>query len=358
MTTNTVRSTRTMTTLAVFALLAGLAGCGGSADAEEVSATLAIISTNIETAEGDTSFEPATEGQTLVVGDRVRTDPTGFAELTYHDGSWQRIEQSATLTIDELTDQDDTNVVRTSIDIGKTWNRVQELTEPDDAYELDTPVATAAVRGTAFATDCPTTTECTFSVVDGTVTISPTTGEPIILTAGQTITVTADQPPPAPTQPGVTTLSEDDFIARNLDLDQQDGGIPRPTQFNEQEANAFEGTYQLTTTVIEGNPSLPEGQVSQSEFTLTADCGDGVCVIEGDRGLGTAVRAGDGLRFQGTLSEPCPSDPSISATDTFDLVLNVDAGGLTGTLDQTTIDTGGCPNVEVDPVRYSWEAIR
>ena len=127
MTTTSSRPFRTGAAALGLSLLAGLTACGGSsASAEEVSATLAIISTNIETAAGSGAFEPATEGQSLVVGDKVKTDATGFAELTYHDGSWQRIEQSATLTIEELTDKGDTDTVKTSIDIGQSWNRVEE----------------------------------------------------------------------------------------------------------------------------------------------------------------------------------------------------------------------------------------
>ena len=193
MTPNATRPSRIGMALLTIAVLAGLTSCGGGSSS--ASATLAIISTNIETAAGSGSFETATEGQTLAVGDKVKADPTGFAELTYHDGSWMRIEASATLTIDELTDKGDTDVVRTSVDIGKSWNRVQDLAEPDDAYEVTTPVGTAAVRGAAFATDCPTANKCTFKVVEGTVVVTPTAGEPVTVVAPAELVVTKDVAP-------------------------------------------------------------------------------------------------------------------------------------------------------------------
>lgn len=180
---------------------------------------LGIITTNIESNTGD-GFVEASEGETLVVGDAVRTDATGFAELTYHDGSWMRVESEATLTIEDLADSEDGQVVSTSIDTGQAWSRVKELSEPDDEFVLDTPVASAGVRGTAFAVGCDGDTECTFSVLEGEVLVTPNVGDPVTLTAGQSLTITAGEEPPAPSQPGVEALEADPFIAKNLELDE------------------------------------------------------------------------------------------------------------------------------------------
>lgn len=216
--------------LAVFALLA--AGCGSddgsdnaspgedATSADVVSAVLGIITTNIETDSGD-GFAEATEGESLVVGDQVKTDATGFAEVTYHDGSWMRVESEATLMIDDLADTDDGQVVSTSIDTGEAWNRVRELSEPEDEFVVDTPVASAAVRGTAFSIDCDGDTSCTFSVLEGEVLITPDVGDPVTLTAGQSLTVTTGEEPPAPEEPGVEALSAEPFIAKNLQLDRE-----------------------------------------------------------------------------------------------------------------------------------------
>lgn len=211
------------------ALLLLVAACGGGsgddtgdtvAADDSPKATLGIITTEIETALGDAAFTEATEGQQLDVGDRVRTDTTGFAEITYHDGSWQRVEAEATLTILALSADASVNAVRTGHDIGRTWNNVQELDDPDDTYEVRTPVATAAVRGTRFATDCPTDTNCTFTVLDGTVRITPTTGDPVTLTAGRALTITDQGPDGDPVDADTT----DPWITKNQDLDTQRNG--------------------------------------------------------------------------------------------------------------------------------------
>ena len=241
-------------------LLATSCGGGSSqAAAAEPTATLGIISTNIDTATSANAFTPAKEGQALAVGDQVRTDPTGFAEITYHDGSWTRIEHNATLTIDELTDTGTAKTVKASIDTGDAWNRARHLTSPDDAYQLDTPVATAAVRGTAFATTCTTNpTRCTFSVLDGTVEITPHTGTPLTLHAGDTVTITADQPPPTPTSPGIAALAQDPFIADNLTRDHTTNPDLAPTTDDLRAAldlsPIFDGTFESIASL--GTPDV------------------------------------------------------------------------------------------------------
>lgn len=212
---------RTTGWLATIAVLTA-AACGGGDSADETSrpptATLAIISTDIETAAGGSGFVEAVEGQALAVGDRVRTDRTGFAEINYHDGSWMRIEHEATATVRALVDSGGVKQVRVSIDGGDAWNRVRTLAEPEDSYMLETPVATAAVRGTAFAARCPGATRCTFSVVEGTVTVTPTDGRPIEVAAGEVLQVTAGQEP-VTEAPGPDALEAEAFIAENLRLD-------------------------------------------------------------------------------------------------------------------------------------------
>lgn len=222
---------RWLATLAVVVV----AGCGGGDDGDSrgdavgsPTATLAIISTDIETAARGAGFVEAVEGQALDVGHRVRTDRTGFAEINYHDGSWMRIEHEATATIEALVERGPVAQVRVSIDGGDAWNRVRTLAEPEDAYVLETPVATAAVRGTAFAARCPSVTTCSFSVVEGTVTVTPTDGRPIDVRAGEVLQVTAGLEPVTET-PGADALEAETFIAENLRLDaaKPDDAAPR-----------------------------------------------------------------------------------------------------------------------------------
>ncbi len=223
-------------------LVVSSAGCsGGTPDPAGVSATLKIITTKIQSAVKGAGFEPARRGQKLVKGDRVRTDATGFAELNYQDGSWQRIENNATLTVQRLTDTSKGQAVRSGVDIGRTWNRVRELSQPEDAYELETPVATASVRGTRFASECPTRDRCVFQVLEGKVLIDPVDGPPVLVEAPATLEVTRGAPPVGPTVVAPDVLRAEPWIAKNLRADRRklaglppdergDGGRPDATE--------------------------------------------------------------------------------------------------------------------------------
>ena len=352
-------------TVAVLAVAAGCGGGGSSqAAAAEPTATLGIISTNIDTATSANAFTPAKEGQALAVGDQVRTDPTGFAEITYHDGSWTRIEHNATLTIDELTDTGTAKTVKASIDTGDAWNRARHLTSPDDAYQLDTPVATAAVRGTAFATTCTTNpTRCTFSVLDGTVEITPHTGTPLTLHAGDTVTITADQPPPTPTSPGIAALAQDPFIADNLTRDHTTNPDLAPTtDVPATTAEAFRGTFTGTATVVDGNPNIPTGSNAPLKLSFDVTCQGDRCTVD-LADVGVAVADGDELRFDGQYEESCPSGGG-STTTAFELRVHLvgdpaSATAVEGTETKSSPDAASdCPGTGNAPVTYTLSAQR
>lgn len=294
---------------ATVALSVLAAGCGGSGDgdgaggagesaseADVVSATLEIITTNIETAVGDANFEEAEAGQELVVDDRVKTDETGFAELSYHDGSWQRVENNATLTLEELVDSDDAESVGTSVDVGRSWNRVRELSEPDDSYVLETPVASAAVRGTAFSTECPDENECTFKVVYGTVEVTPIDAEPIDVVAPATLTIRRNEIPGEPLTVPVDSLRVEPWIKKNLELDGErfaedssdDSGDDEeaaadPTSEELGTASAS-GIYDVVMTGVSTNYNagtdgyMAPGSTVSSTVEVSQECRDDGCV--------------------------------------------------------------------------------
>lgn len=198
------------------------------ASAAAALARLDILSTDVAVrTQGSDDFAQGRSGQDLGQGDQVRTDPTGFAEVVYFDGSWQRVENSATLSLTELTDTETGDVVRTGIDQGRAWQRVEALTDDDDAFEVETPVAVAVVRGTAFSIECLIDPEaCTFAVVEGTVEVVLPDGTRLTLTAGQRVTLTEDEPPGTVEDVGVDVLRQDEWIAKNIGRDESDPPAP------------------------------------------------------------------------------------------------------------------------------------
>jgi LmbE family N-acetylglucosaminyl deacetylase len=306
---------RSTALLVVFAaaLVAGACSSGGNGP----RATLEIITTNIQSALGDGGFEPAEAGQELTIGDRVRTDDTGFAELTYHDGSWQRVENNATLTIAALTEQGSSKAVRTQVDVGRTWNRVRELTQPDDGYEVETPVATASVRGTIFATDCSSADVCTFRVIEGTVVIRTPDGREVVLTGPALLEVRRGEPLGEPQVIPPDVLRQDPWVQKNLGIDRErirrDGepgegrderGADRGRPSSDQVRTArLEGAYDGTRSGVATNyrPDHPDhvavGSAVERTYFFAPDCADVPCrvtVAAGENG------PGEPLTFDGT----------------------------------------------------------
>ncbi len=101
----------------------------------------------------------------VAVGDGVRTDTTGFAEIAYFDGSRTRLDIDTEFEVVELVDDAGVSSTRTSMGIGRTWHRVESLGEGE--FTVETSQATATVRGTAFVLDCISADNCTYLVFEG-----------------------------------------------------------------------------------------------------------------------------------------------------------------------------------------------
>jgi len=305
------------------ACLLAVSSCTGGDDragaSQRLTALLEIITTNIQSDIEGAGFAEAEEGQELTVGDRVRTDDTGFAELAYHDGSWQRVENNATLTVEDLAESSEGSAVRTSVDIGRTWNRVRSLAEPEDAYELETPVATASVRGTVFSTDCPTADFCEFRVYEGTVVITTPDGQEVVMEAPSTLGVRAGEPLGEPEVVPPDVLRRDPWAEKNLGRDREklaelgedgettggEGGegeearaLPTPAQLR---TASLEGTYDADRVGVRSNylPTHPNhvaaGSSSDRSYEVTTVCDGDDCT------LGIAVDGGqpEPMEFDG-----------------------------------------------------------
>jgi hypothetical protein len=176
-----MRATRvTALGLTLLVLVAGVGvGCGSKGSGSSSSggsagdalARLQVISTDVTVASGvDGSPGSASSGQGLAVGDTVATDGSGFAEVGFFDGSLTRVDHGASFTVVDLSDAEGAQVVHTDLGAGRSWNRIDALSE-SQSWETETPVASATVRGTAFSVDCAidVVDACRFAVVEGTV---------------------------------------------------------------------------------------------------------------------------------------------------------------------------------------------
>ncbi len=226
--------------LAFFALAVLLGtGCGGAEDATagpdasaagatDALATASRIAAgteaNVEGAATDTwgAFEQPVD---LLVGHAVRTDATGLAQIDHPDGSLTRLDVDSIMEIVELAGGPDAADVVIRLDVGRTWHRVQDL-GADGRFEVETSVATAAVRGTAFVVQCLAEGACVFTVVEGQVEVTAG-GASVTLGPFQRVEVAPDGTIGEVEDLAAADVLADPWIAANLDRD-EDAGFAAP----------------------------------------------------------------------------------------------------------------------------------
>ena len=159
---------------------------------------LSILDGSASVARGTATFAPAADGDLVNIGDRVQTAERSHAVVTFFDGSTLEIEPATTVQIEDASSAA-SGAISISIgqSIGRTWASVQKLTRADSKFEIRTPTAVAAVRGTGFFTDVLADGTTTFQIADGNVQVTAQ-GQSVTVGAGQTTTVPPNSPPTSP----------------------------------------------------------------------------------------------------------------------------------------------------------------
>ena len=181
--------------LAIVAVVAGiLIFTGGESEAKQF-ATLQISEGQVDVRKAGAGFAAGRDGQSLTQGDVIRTGPDGLADITYFDGSLTRLGPDTEFTITELATLDNdaqSKRIKGSHVRGRTWNRVTELADSQSRFEIETPVATAAVKGTVFATFCDFFGNCTYASIEDTIEVLLPDGTVITLGPLDAVTIDAD----------------------------------------------------------------------------------------------------------------------------------------------------------------------
>jgi hypothetical protein len=181
--------TRTIRLMGLIAALAVLIATGplpdapygartSSAYAEGYIATLDPVSGLVQhqTAQ-DNPHDPAgwqtVTGPILVSeGDRIRTGVGALAYLTFFEGIDTAISESALVVVSTLSlPETDADSLDISLDVlvGVTFSSIDAMLDAEDRFEIHTPSATAAVRGTRWWTIVTPRGESAFATERGTV---------------------------------------------------------------------------------------------------------------------------------------------------------------------------------------------
>lgn len=141
-----------------------------------------------------------TPGMQLVMGDAVRTHAGASVTMEFADGSRLWVQENSQLVFDMLSVYGKTGMVDTRLRLldGRLESDVKPVREPAGRFEIWTPAATSAVRGTRFRAalggiDDKARTE----VTAGNVAVSGT-GKSVPVTTGFGTVVAPGQPPPPP----------------------------------------------------------------------------------------------------------------------------------------------------------------
>ncbi|MDD5629297.1 MAG: FecR family protein, partial [Elusimicrobia bacterium] len=146
---------------------------------------------------GSDIWKRAKVGEALPPGTTIKTAANSNCTIVFADRSQVRLDSNSSLKLEELSNAK----VQVFLPLGRVDAWVKKLA--GRAFQIRTPSATAAVRGTVLRIETDATGTRTY-VFDGVVVSQNMLGQVLTAHAGQTITVqiAAAPPPPPPPAPG------------------------------------------------------------------------------------------------------------------------------------------------------------
>jgi hypothetical protein len=242
-------------------------------------------------ASGATRWQTVPDRQGVRSGDRVRTGVGAAARIVYFEGTVTDISSDTGLLVQRLERSPEGNVVtRLFQSAGTTLSRVVQLTDPSSSFEIDTPAATALVRGTtprvqvgddgsARVSNVPDSTGGTVTVQgkdDNATQVTLQQGEETFVRPGQ-----APSPPtPMSSQQGQqqTSQQQQQQLQQMQDLQQQQAlammagqGIAASMAAQAGMANAVAAQQlqnQFLFSQLVGNPNFPFSNFSVATGTI------------------------------------------------------------------------------------------
>ncbi len=128
---------------------------------------------------GSGDNKKVSSGVKLKAGDQILTESESSATLEFGDGSILVIRENSDLKLETLESYGDEDVFNSQIKLnrGRTDNKVNPFKKPGSRFEIYTPSATAAVRGTVFRVAVPNQTTTNAEVLEGKVDVTNDSGK-------------------------------------------------------------------------------------------------------------------------------------------------------------------------------------
>jgi hypothetical protein len=178
------------------------------APAAAAGTTLTVIGGPVTVTRGGTPF-PASSGELVRVGETVATGAGAHAVLTFVDGSTTSLSPTTAVVVEDATVRSGTVSVRLLQSVGLTWSSVGRLLAAGSRFEIRTPAATAAVRGTAFEVEVSPAGATRVRTAEGSVSVSNDRGSVVVGEGNETTADPGESPaPPAPAPPATRRTIE------------------------------------------------------------------------------------------------------------------------------------------------------
>jgi hypothetical protein len=156
---------------------------------------------------GTSDWVKGVPGMKLELNDRIKSDSSGTATITFFDGSAIDIKPMTEIGLAALESKGgDVTAVKVKQQIGDTISRAKKLLDSQSRYEIETQAGVAAVRGTImFVAVLPDGTT-TVKNIEGLVSFIAQ-GKEVVIPEGQSSTASPGQPPSSPTAPEMLPIT-------------------------------------------------------------------------------------------------------------------------------------------------------
>jgi len=223
---------------------------------------------------GERKAVPVSVGVSLVVGDIVRTGKRSRAQLKFADGSTLNIGSLSKIEISEFSFSADKKVRKTSIrDLrGKVRALVTKSTDKDSFFNIKTPSAVAAVRGTDLGVDVRSPKKTVVVNYEGIVDVYAATlgrlkeSQKVTLFDKQITTVVAGKKPTTPVTASPKALKSMASGTQQVESSDSGGGSTSSS------GGSSSGAGSTTSTTTEGAVTT-EGTSTTTTTTTTDGAG-------------------------------------------------------------------------------------
>ncbi len=142
---------------------------------------------------GESEWRPIGETPNVKTGDALRTGDESFVVLSWVDGTRMKLDANTCMVIEKcrFNGLERTQESLFRLDFGRIWVRVIEALTRRSKFEVETPAATAGIRGTIFSVDVADDGATRVAVYEGEVSVSAANARTIV-PRGQSVSVRRD----------------------------------------------------------------------------------------------------------------------------------------------------------------------